>query len=204
MSEVVLEKLFQPFEQGAADVVKRYGGLGLGMAISRALMEAQGGSIRAESPGPGMGSTFIVALPAVEKPVSNGEPILVSEPPRRQRSLEILVVEDDEDTSRVLSRLIQRWGHRVTVGATVAEARALADTQSFDVILSDIGLPDGTGIEMIKHIRQRSNALAIALSGFGMEADVAECKAAGFNEHLTKPINLQRLEMLIQRVDATV
>jgi PAS domain S-box-containing protein len=201
MPETVLEKLFQPFEQGAADVVKRYGGLGLGMAISRALMEAQGGSIRAESPGPGRGSTFIVTLPAVGEPTMVGEPTQVNERPIVQKSLQILIVEDDQDTARVLSRLLQRWGHRIVVGATVAEGKALADASSFDVILSDIGLPDGTGMELIQHIRLRSHALAIALSGFGMEADVAECMEAGFNEHITKPINLQRLEMLIQRVE---
>ena len=166
-------------------------------------MDAQGGSIRAESPGPGQGSTFIVALPAVDTPATSGEPAPVNPPPQKHKNLNILIVEDDQDTSRVLSRLLQRWGHYVTVGATVAEGKALTNAQSFELILSDIGLPDGTGIELIQYVRIRSNAMAIALSGYGMEADVAECKAAGFNEHITKPINLQRLEILIQRVSAT-
>jgi CheY-like chemotaxis protein len=117
------------------------------------------------------------------------------------RSLEILLVEDHEDTAHVLSRLLERLGHRVRIANSVAAALAAAN-QPFDLLLSDIGLPDGTGNDLIRELRQRRNVNvpAVALTGFGMEDDVAKSREAGFTDHLTKPVNFQRLQMVVQKV----
>ena len=200
MSPEFLSRLFRPFEQGTAETVRRYGGLGLGMSISKALMEAQGGSIAAQSEGLGKGSTFTITLPTTIAPaLSAVTPRPVPKTPVA-RELKILIVEDHADTARVMSRLLEKQGHRVSVAGTVAEAKSSFDAAPFDLLLSDIGLPDGTGIDVIRHVRALSAIPAIALTGYGMEEDVAKCRDAGFTEHLTKPVNFQRLELAIARI----
>jgi PAS domain S-box-containing protein len=199
MSEETLAKLFHPFEQGSDEHVKRYGGLGLGMAISKALIEAQGGKIQAESAGPGRGSTIIISLPTCE-PDQASKIIGKRAPQASQRPLRILLLEDHEDTARALSRLLELWNHQVSTAHTVADALKSVEARDFDLILSDIGLPDGTGIEFIKKVRESRATPAVALTGFGMEDDVNECKLAGFSDHLTKPIDFQRLESVIQAI----
>ena len=202
MSQQMLQRLFQPFEQGAEDTVRRAGGLGLGMAISKALIDVQNGSIAAASEGTDKGSTFTVTVPSVPPPEhatdSNGDRERKSRP--QTRTLNILLVEDHADTARVMSRLLRRLGHTVEMSDSVAGALQLAQSGEFDVLLSDIGLPDGTGLELIRQIRQTNDMPAIALTGFGMDDDITKCKEAGFTAHLTKPVNFQRLEMVIQQV----
>ena len=200
MNADLLSKLFLPFEQGAGETVRRYGGLGLGMAISKALMEAQGGSITADSAGPGLGSTFALELPAMAAPVRQEKPTTHPAASDSTTGLSILLVEDHADTARVMSRLLRASGHRVHVAATVASAIESAAANSIDLIVSDIGLPDGTGIDVIQTVRKTSSVPAIALTGFGMDDDVAKCRDAGFNDHLTKPVNLQRLELAIRQL----
>jgi PAS domain S-box-containing protein len=200
-----LDKIFQPFEQGSAEVVRRYGGLGLGLSLSRAFIEAQGGTIAASSPGAGLGSTFTICLPTVAQPAQQadtGDSSSGNELPERQ--LEILLVEDHDDTSRVLSRLLERLGHRVRRADSVAAALAEAD-RPFDLLLSDIGLPDGTGIELIHELREKYGLQvpAVALTGYGMEEDIAKSREAGFIAHLTKPINFQRLQMMVRKIAET-
>jgi two-component system CheB/CheR fusion protein len=199
MEHETLARLFEPFEQGSAETVRRYGGLGLGMAISRSLVEAQGGTIMAESEGPGQGSTFKVILntTADPRPETAGAGAI----PAEAKSLNILLVEDHVDTARAMSRLLRSQGHAVRAAGTVAEALESAK-QPFDLLLSDIGLPDGTGVELIRQIRKQygDKITAIALTGFGMEDDLERCREAGFDSHLTKPVNLQSLERLLQQV----
>jgi PAS domain S-box-containing protein len=202
MTPETIGKIFQPFEQGSAELARRYGGLGLGLSLSKTFMEAQGGTIAASSAGPGKGSTFTLLVPALKPPAT---PMTQKAPARRVldtgRSLEILLVEDHEDTAHVLSRLLERLGHRVRIANSVAAALAAAN-QPFDLLLSDIGLPDGTGNDLIRELRQRRNVNvpAVALTGFGMEDDVAKSREAGFTDHLTKPVNFQRLQMVVQKV----
>jgi PAS domain S-box-containing protein len=202
MTPQTLQRIFQPFEQGSAELVRRYGGLGLGLSLSKAFVEAQGGTIAASSAGPGKGSTFTVSIPAVKAPATAAKP---SAPKRRVldvgRSLEILLVEDHDDTARVLSRLLERLGHRVRIADSVASA-LLAAEQPFDLLLSDIGLPDGTGNDLIRQLREgrHVNVPAVALTGFGMEEDIAKSREAGFTDHLTKPVNFQRLQIMVQKI----
>jgi PAS domain S-box-containing protein len=199
MSPETLKRLFAPFEQGAQEIGQRYGGLGLGMAISKALVDAHGGDLSATSEGPGHGSSFTLAIPSVDTsaaPHPNATSANSESPPARQ--LEILLVEDHADTAFVMTRLLRKLGHNVQTSETVASAVRLAAENEFDLLLSDIGLPDGNGIDLIRQLRRGSTIPAVALTGFGMDSDVVKCREAGFDAHLTKPVNFQKLEVLIR------
>jgi PAS domain S-box-containing protein len=202
MSPEMLDRLFQPFAQGAEEVVRRAGGLGLGMAISKALLDIQSGGIAASSEGSGKGSIFTVTLPTVPAPTGPPSGDANRDPKQRPhaRLLNILLVEDHADTARVMGRLLRRLGHTVETSDTVATALAMVSAGNYDILLSDIGLPDGTGLDLMRQIRITRNIPAVALTGFGMEDDIAKCREAGFIAHLTKPVNFQRLEMVIQQV----
>jgi PAS domain S-box-containing protein len=222
ISREALARLFRPFEQGSDEIVKRYGGLGLGLTIARSLLIAHGGEIAAESDGLGSGATFILTLPCVASrlaaqatPVAS--PSSSSSPSKldgaaatapvvgaaASRTFRLLLVEDHADTARVLARLLSGNGHTVEVANSIRQAMAAFDRDGkFDFMVSDLGLPDGSGVDLIRQIRQQLGLgiPAIALSGYGMEEDIARCKAAGFDDHVTKPVNLQKLEETIQRV----
>jgi PAS domain S-box-containing protein len=196
-----LDRLFDAFEQGSDFVTRRYGGLGLGLSITKALVEFHNGHVRAASPGPGQGATFTLELPTIPAPAPKA-PAADQPAPRPARPLRILLVEDHADTARVMVRLVHALGHHVETVATVAEALEHLRAAHVDLLASDIGLPDGTGVDLIRAVRNFSRIPAIALSGFGMEEDVRRCTAAGFNAHLTKPVNIARLEQLIRDVTA--
>jgi PAS domain S-box-containing protein len=220
MTRQTLERLFRPFEQGADDINRRYGGLGLGMALSKALLDVQDGTIEAHSDGQGKGATFTVTLPTVAPTYSDssdgdgrsGHAGTGADRQRRRtsRKLQVLLVDDHIDTARTMSRLLSALGHQVKIADSCMSATKLlnadgdgdgdGDGQSFDLLISDIGLPDGTGIDLIRTLRQTRSVPAIALSGYGMEEDIAKCLEAGFNAHVTKPVNMQRLELVINQV----
>jgi len=200
MSSETLEKLFRPFEQGADEVVRQAGGLGLGMAISQALATAQNGTIEAFSEGPGKGSTFTVYLQTAEAPARPRSAAQVSADAEASKPRYILMVEDHPDTADVMAMLLRGSGHKVRVATTVLEAMTALEEETFDIMVSDVGLPDGTGVDLIRQVRAiyGPDMPAIALTGFGMEEDIARTREAGFNEHLTKPVNSQKLERFIQ------
>jgi PAS domain S-box-containing protein len=202
MTRELLQRLFRPFEQGAEETVRRYGGLGLGMAISKALVEAQHGDIAAQSAGPNCGSSFTVTLPTTDRRPEAASKDSAVPPDEDIGTKQILLVEDHADTAFALKRALAHNGHEVAVADNVADAKAIFAAGTFDLILCDVGLPDATGLDFIKHVRASSNVPAVALTGFGMEADMKECLDAGFNVHLTKPINLQRLHLVIQELTA--
>jgi CheY-like chemotaxis protein len=183
----------------------------LGLAITKTLLDAQGGQIEAKSDGPGRGATFIITLPCVEAPVAPDEAMLEavaalgngdSAKDQHKICYRVLLVEDHADTARVLARLLRGNGHEVSTASSVEEALAVVRSGPFDVLISDIGLPDGTGIDLIHEVRGQYHLKmpAVALTGFGMEEDVARTQEAGFNGHLTKPVNFAHLEQTIQRV----
>jgi len=206
----VLPRVFAAFEQGEESTTRRFGGLGLGLAISHAVVEAHGGRLSAASPGRGRGATFTVELEAVApaatrpKPIAApaAEPVPVAGPVPPRRALRILLVEDDRPSLRVMSRLLQQREHTVTTADTLSSALEVGEREDFDLIISDIGLPDGTGWDLMRRLRPRGPVKAIALSGFGMDEDILRSREAGFLEHLTKPVNFQKLEATIQRVTA--
>jgi PAS domain S-box-containing protein len=190
-------KLFHAFEQGSHNMTRQFGGLGLGLAVTKALTEAHGGTVAAKSPGTHCGATFTIVLPTAT-PVSSAALPADSSGPHRAGALDILLIEDHEDTAEVMSQLIRGLGHDVAVATSVAGAIALTAAQVFDLVVSDIGLPDGSGIDFIRAFRLASAAPAIALTGFGTDDDVRRSLDAGFTAHLTKPVNFEQLERLIE------
>lgn len=198
MTPQTLDKIFIPFQQGTETINRSFGGLGLGMAIAKALVDAQGGSITAASDGLGDGSTFTISLPLVEMPAAH-QAASHDGDSAPHRPLNILLVEDHLDTAEALSRLLRGKGHHVHTAGSMAAALDLASQEAFDIVLSDIGLPDGTGIDLLRALRRHSQIPAVALTGYGMEEDINRCTEAGFAAHLTKPVNFQRLELTLQR-----
>jgi len=192
-----IARIFRPFEQAAP----RHGGLGLGLAISNALVQAHGGTLTASSPGPGGGATFRVeleTLPAASAPRPGAAPRAREEAaPAGRRS--VLFVEDHEDTRAAAHGLLTELSCDVTCASSIEEALAAAETHRFDLVLSDLGLPDGTGLDLMRRLRDRHGLSGIALTGYGMEEDVKRSREAGFVEHLVKPITFQRLEGAIER-----
>jgi CheY-like chemotaxis protein len=198
----VLPCIFNAFEQGRAEVTRRFGGLGLGLAICKALLELHHGTIRAESPGSGQGSTFIIELPGAV-PASLAKSPAVSAADKGMRQLRLLLVEDHPDTALALSSLLGRAGYAVLTAADVAGAVATAEREPFDLLICDLGLPDGNGHDVIGRVRAHRIVPAIAMSGYGMDEDVRRSREAGFTEHLVKPIDVQQLIAAIRRVAAS-
>ncbi len=190
-------KLFHAFEQGSHNHTRQFGGLGLGLAVTRALTEAHGGSVSARSPGAHCGATFTIVLPTAA-PGEGAATTAQLHSPHRAGMLKILLIEDHADTAEVMAQLMRAGGHEVVVAANVAHALALTASMAFDLVVSDIGLPDGSGIDFIRAFRAQSAAPAIALTGFGTDDDVRRSVEAGFTAHLTKPVNFEQLERLIE------
>jgi PAS domain S-box-containing protein len=198
MTPETISKLFIPFEQADPTRYRRYGGLGLGMAISNALVDLLKGKLTAESEGLGRGSTFTVKFPTVITTAITGEP---DRPLVKSRGkVKLLLVEDHTDTARALVRLLENRGYNIESVPTVTAALQAVERERFDLLVCDLGLPDGTGIDFIEKIRKTQRTPAIALTGFGMQQDIECAQQAGFNAHLTKPINLQKLEATIWRL----
>jgi len=199
-----LGRIFNAFEQVDRSITRQFGGLGLGLTISKALVELHGGNIQAHSAGKGQGATFTVRLPLLPNPATVPESPPSSPPPptrKTLRPLRILLVEDHADTARVMQRLLKADGHTVATAADVATALHHARQQSFDLLLSDLGLPDGSGIDLLLALQAKGIRVpAIALSGYGREQDFAESRAAGFQAHLVKPVSLPKLAEAIARV----
>jgi signal transduction histidine kinase len=196
----VLPRLFNVFEQGGEEVTLRFGGLGLGLAISRAVAELHGGSLTAASPGVGQGSTFRLELETSPAPAAMAPVSPVSA--RREgstRAIRILLVEDNADTLKVMARLLTRRGYEVATALDLASALACAEVGEFDLVISDIGLPDGSGFDLLPQLHARQPIPGIALSGYGMETDVRRSLEAGFVAHLIKPVDVAALESAIRQ-----
>jgi len=185
----VIARLFNPFEQGEQTVTRKYGGLGLGLSIAKQLVELHGGTLAVASGGKNQGSTFTVELPAAST-IPAAAPQAPAAPADRSATLSILLVEDHLDTVRTLGRLLKQMGFAVETAASIGEARSIVEQRSFDVLVSDLGLPDGNGLDLVRELRN-SGAIrhAIALSGYGSSDDVQRSKDAGFHAHLVKPID---------------
>ncbi len=196
----LLPRIFEAFEQGGHAVTNRFGGLGLGLAICKRVLDLHHGTITAESVGTGEGACFTISLGAMETSLLDGPITSLGEVTPPTRSAGILLVEDHQDTARVLSRILTKAGHRVELAHRVAEARALAAEKTFELVISDVGLPDGSGVELMRHLRETYGLRGIALSGFGTDEDLAASRAAGFSEHLTKPVDLDQLKTVIARL----
>jgi len=199
-----IEKIFNAFEQGQSSITRKFGGLGLGLAISKAMVRAHSGTLSVESAGPGKGSIFSVILNTVPTPAAPKSSAPHDSPSEDQaetaRKGHLLVVDDHQDTCLGMKMLLERRGYRITLAHTAAQAIKKAQREKFDLLISDIGLPDRSGYELMKELRATNSLRGIALSGFGMENDVSQARAAGFSEHLTKPINFERLDEAIRNL----
>jgi signal transduction histidine kinase len=195
----VLGRIFEAFNQ-ADGAGQNYGGLGLGLAISRNLVELHGGCITAHSEGAGKGSTFTIELDAVAAPAPSAESVPALSGLDATGDLDILLVEDHADSARMLSRLLQTLGHRVRTASTVGEALRAANGGRFDLLISDIGLPDGSGLDIMLKLSEAGPMPGIALSGYGSGDDIQRSVKAGFKVHLTKPVAVDALADAIREI----
>lgn len=192
-------RIFQAFDQGEPSITRQFGGLGLGLTISKTLLELHGGNIRVQSEGKNRGTTFRIILDSVSAPAGS-LPASTNGDTSPAKSLHLLLVDDDADTRSILSRLLSKCGHEVETADSVQGALKVLDNGRFDVVISDIGLPDSSGYELIREAKRRQPLKGIALSGFGAEQDILRSSEAGFDCHLTKPINIRDLTALLQTI----
>ncbi len=196
-----LPRVFGAFERGEEQGFERSAGLGLGLAISKTIVDLHGGKLSVASAGRGEGATFRIELPG-GLPV--GAPELV--PPAAESAdpgpqpASILLVEDHPDSAEALAALLESLGYRVQVAGSIAAAVAV-DCAAVDLLVSDLGLPDGTGLDLLRQLHTAHPSLrAIALSGYGMESDRERSREAGFRAHLVKPTSIDTLQSVIRRV----
>ncbi len=197
----MLERVFKMFEQVDRSYAQVSGGLGIGLTLVKQLVEAQGGSVAAESAGLGHGSTFSVRLPLESAQIDarsahvGDTSIARSTAPRR-----ILIADDNEDAASSLALFLQMAGHETRVAANGAQALAIAETFLPDIAVLDIAMPIIDGLEAARSLRARAtgkNMLLLALSGFGQDSDKRRSIDAGFDSHLVKPVDLATLEELV-------
>jgi signal transduction histidine kinase/ActR/RegA family two-component response regulator len=191
----MIDKIFEPFVQAGGDHGRSAGGgLGIGLTLVRQLVERHGGAVVASSPGPGLGSTFVVRLPRAAAPppptAGDGAP-RVSLPERR-----VLVVDDNRDAALALTELLGLTGCRADSAASGLEALAAASTGMFDAVLLDLDLPDLSGYEVADRLRRQPatrDLLIVAVSGFGDEGARERSRQSGIEHHLVKPVALEQL-----------
>jgi len=202
ISAEFLPYVFDRFRQAEGSLSRKQGGLGLGLAVVRHLVELHGGSIEAESAGLGQGSVFTVELPLAEE---RRDPARAEERRReveRRRSkrgtvrldgVHVLLVEDDDDSRKLLGTILKRYGARVTATKSAAEALSVFESEVPDLLVSDIGMPDQDGYELIQKLRalpveKGGQTPAIALTGYASRKDRERALAAGYHQHIAKPI----------------
>jgi PAS domain S-box-containing protein len=204
LSAEILPRVFDLFVQERQALDRAQGGLGLGLAIVRVLVELHGGTVEARSEGHGRGSEFIVRLPAAvalaDRPVSLDAPHVEREIATRPDALRILIVDDNADAAELLATSVQIMGHVASVAHDGPTALQIGESFRPDVALLDIGLPVMDGYELARHLRELPGLEAlrlIAVTGYSQEADRRHAAAAGFEHHLVKPIQLEQLQGLL-------
>lgn len=196
-----IEKIFNPFANGTPERIGEDAGLGIGLHVSRELIEAHGGHLRAHSPGVGRGAEFVVILPAVEAEEEDDAGLDDDDQESaRTNTLSILVVDDNHDAADSMTEVLQAYGHRVKVAYGGEEAIRIANAGGVQVALVDIGMPSVDGFEVAKRISSSPTAgepLLVAVTGWGEKADRARSREAGFAYHLTKPVDFDALASLL-------
>lgn len=205
MTEDEIGRIFDAFAQGnhsARSGGHRFGGLGLGLAISRSLVQMHRGEITASSQGLGLGSTFTISLPLADTALPPTAPNEAAIPASGKIDVRVLLVEDHGPTRAVLKNLLSHRCREVRSAGSAGEARQVARTFEFDVLISDLGLPDGSGYELIAEFRRHGDIRGIALTGYGMAEDIRRSEQAGFLAHLVKPLDIHTLDAALKKVAA--
>jgi two-component system, chemotaxis family, CheB/CheR fusion protein len=190
-----MNTIFNPFEQGERSLKRRFGGLGLGLAISKSLAEAHAATLTAMSEGLNRGATFRLTIKTSALIAHDGT-ISLPVQARVRWALRILLVDDHVDTCTVMGKLLAARGHTVTVAHDMKSALERIEAGGFDVLISDVGLPDGSGTELIS--KSKNRLVGIAMSGFGTDADARRSLEAGFSQHLIKPVTMEKLDGALQ------
>ena len=213
MTPEELEKIFTAFAQGdhaAGGGSHQFGGLGLGLAIARSVIELHSGQIFASSAGRNTGSTFTVQLPVsaiAQAPVDPKTPAAARPDDRSElnrSAIAVLLVEDHGPTRNILQRLLVRRNFLVTCVDSASQARTIFPTASFDLLISDIGLPDGSGYDLMNEFSKDRAIVGIAMTGYGMESDVVRAREAGFLVHLIKPVKVELLDHALRTVTEAI
>jgi signal transduction histidine kinase len=213
ISPAFLPFVFERFRQHDATKTRRHGGLGIGLTVARRLVELHGGTIQACSAGIDQGAEFIVTLPAPELDVDAGaaddqepqEKTNVKIAPTTLAGLRLLVVDDDADARDLLATLLEEVGAQVTTAASASEAMAAFAAGPFDILVSDLGMPDEDGLSLLRNLRAHDRGrggslVAVALSGYGSSEDVALSRSTGFAAHVVKPFESSELIALLARL----
>jgi CheY-like chemotaxis protein len=200
MSPETLAHLFEPFTQATQGLDRSQGGLGLGLALVKGLVEMHSGTVAAHSDGEGKGADFEIVLPLVE---STPIPVVaVATDPQPRAGLKVLVIEDNVDAADSLREGLELGGHAVAVAYSGPEGAETAHSYKPDVVLCDLGLPGLDGFGMAKRLRADTDAAVrsvflVALSGYAGSEDVHRAKEAGFDRHVAKPASLETIEKLL-------
>lgn len=199
---VTLPSIFDMFTQADSSIERRQGGLGVGLALTKRLVELHGGTIRAHSAGAGRGTTFVVQLPTIDAPAAavSDEPVASAAGETLPHALRILLVDDNVDFVTSLALLLEEMGHDVRVAHEAEGALEAASALRPDVAFLDIGLPGVSGYELARRLRESAGAtdtVLVALSGWGQQQDRMRSKKAGFARHLVKPVELQQILSLL-------
>ena len=197
-----LPHIFDMFRQADARITRQHGGMGIGLALVRQLVEVHGGRVEAASAGVGRGARFTIWLPLQTVPTQT-KPAASQVSAGELSGLQILVVDDTPDSVHMMHILLELEGAAVKTATSGAEALQIAETEDFDLIISDVCMPIMDGYELMRELKKRSNGHsvpAIAVTGFGREEDIARARAAGFSSHITKPINVDHLVEAISQI----
>ncbi len=203
ITEELLPRVFDLFEQGYQSSDRSGGGLGLGLTVVRSLVEVHGGTVQAHSDGVGKGSRFVIRLPAVSEPVAEEPDTLRNAAlPRANQPQKILLVDDNEDARMLLEEILSSVGHQVVAAGDGAEALEAIKTFAPDVAILDIGLPVMDGYELAGRVRQIvAHVRLIALTGYGQRSDRERTSEAGFEKHLVKPIDVRTVLAAVSAPD---
>jgi signal transduction histidine kinase len=204
ISAEMLPRVFELFSQADQSLARQDGGLGIGLAMVKNLIEMHGGSVEAHSAGRDQGSEFVVRLPlaATGTNAPSGPPSAAMNDETPAKPLRVLIVDDNEDSATVLGHLLKLWGHDVRTARDGRDALAAAHRWQPDVVLLDIGLPEMDGYEIARRLRAdpgMAGAFLVAVTGYGQDEDRRRAREAGFDEHVVKPVDLARLQVVLQR-----